>query len=100
LLVSDNEVSPRESLLHEWEVENFEKQAAHAIQIKQLELALKREDNQAKIELKKLEAKWSSWLKLPITLIKLPIYLVMATGYVVAVARKQDVTKNFWEYLR
>lgn len=71
----------------------------HAITIKQLELAIKREDNQAKIELKKLEAKWSSLLKIPSLIIKLPILFILSIAYIFSVLLKQEPSKSFWSYL-
>lgn len=98
-IVQNGEITPRESLLHEWEKEIFEKQAAHEITMKQLELEIKREDNRAKIELKRLEAKWASWLKLPSMVIKLPLYPILGIAYCVAIVKKRDPPKSFWDLL-
>jgi hypothetical protein len=92
-------MTPRESLAHEWEKEIWEKQAAHEITMKQLELAIKRADNEAKIELKKLEAKWASWLRLPSMIIKLPLYPLLGIAYIVAIAKKYEPSKRFWDLL-
>lgn len=94
------EVSPREHLLHEWETEIFEKQAAHAIKMKEMELEIKREDNQAKIELKKLESKWASWLRLPGLLIRLPYLILFGFAYIVAAFKKYEPPKKFWDLLQ
>lgn len=99
MMVENGEMTPRESLQHSWEVENFEKQAAHAIQMKEMELAIKREDNQAKIELKRLEAKWSSWLRLPSLIIRLPLYVILGIAYCISVAKKYEPSKRFWDLL-
>lgn len=61
----------------------------HAVTIKRLEL-----------EVLKLETKWNSWLKIPITIIKLPIYIILSFGFIAAVLRKQEPSKDFWAYLK
>lgn len=98
-MVENGEITPRESVLHNWEVENFEKQAAHAITIKQLELAIKQEDNQSRIELKKLESKWASWLKIPKLIVLLPLYILMGIAYCICVSKRYEPSKKFWELL-
>lgn len=71
-----------------------EKQAAkiqgdYNIKIKEME-----------IEVAKLEAKWSSWLRLPMLLIKLPVLVVFAIGYCISIARKHEPSQNFWNLFR
>lgn len=99
MMIDNGEVTPREHLTHQWEVENFEKQAAHAIHIKELELAIKREDNQARIELKKLEAKWGSWLRLPSLIVRIPLFILLGMAYCIATAKKYEPPKKFWQLL-
>lgn len=76
------QLTPREYETMAYEKEMFEKQAAY-----QLELA-------------KYEAKWSSWLKLPITIIKLPVYCLFAFGYIIAVAKGKEPSENFWKFIK
>lgn len=52
------------------------------------------------IEVQKLESKWSALLRIPITIIKLPVYVLFGIAYIVAVARKQEPSDNFWNFLR
>lgn len=66
----------------------FDKQAEFNIKIKEMEL-----------EITKLEAKWSSWLNLPKTIIKLPVYCLMAIGYIISSIRNHEVSKDFWNFL-
>lgn len=72
----------------------------HAIVMKKLEIELAREKNAAEIELKKLEAKWSSWLKLPSMIIKFPLYIFFGIGYVVDSIKGNDPTNNFWKFIK
>jgi len=67
--------------------------------MKRLEIELQREKNQAEIELRKLEAKWSSWLALPKMIIKLPVYILLGFGYTIQSVRKQTPTKEFWRFI-
>lgn len=98
-IIQNGEMTPRESLLHEWEKEIWDRQAEHEITMKKLELEIKREDNQAKIELKKLEAKWSSWLKIPSLIIKIPLFITMGIAFCIAAAKKYEPSKRFWDLL-
>lgn len=72
----------------------------HALAMKELEIKLMHEKYTAEVELKRLEAKWSSWLKIPITIVKLPIFMLFAIAYCIAVIRRVDPPKNYWNYLK
>jgi hypothetical protein len=88
-IIEMDQLTPRESIQHDWSMDEFRMQSEHAIVMKKLE-----------IEEQRLEAKWASWLRIPVTIIKLPVYLVMAFGYVIAMARKKNPPDKFWDYLR
>lgn len=75
-------LTPREYELQQYEKEMFEKQAAF-----QLEIA-------------KLEAKWASWFKIPVTIIKLPVYCLFAIGFIIAIAKGKEPSENFWKFMR
>ena len=47
-----------------------------------------------------LEGKWASWLKIPATIVKLPVYIILAVAYCIAVARKTEVSEDFWRLLK
>lgn len=94
------ELSPREHILMENETEERRLAREHAVRIKQLELELQREKNSATIQLKKLEARWSSWLRLPALIIKLPLLLVLGVAYICAVLRKTEIPKEFWNIIK
>lgn len=66
--------------------------------MKKLELEIKREDYKARIELKRLEQKWKNLLKLPKLLILLPVYIIMAFAYIVAIIRKREPSKDYWNW--
>ena len=71
------------------EKEAAEIQSAHAIKIKELEL-----------EVAKLEARWSSWLKLPMAIIMLPVRIILAIAFVICSITKFEPPQVFWDVLR
>lgn len=100
LLDENTQLSPREHMLMEHETEETRLAREHAVRMKGLEIELAREEYKARVELKKLEAKWSSWLSIPLTVIKLPIYIVLAFGYLFDSARGNEPSKDYWKHLR
>ena len=102
---------------HANEVQAFNLQAAHTEKIKQMELDGKlaeirgrldsakatRESQErirnAELELARIEARWLSWLRIPITVVKLPVYVVFGLAYCIAVARKHEPSEAFWRFL-
>lgn len=99
MINQSTEMTPRESLEHEWRVEEFEKTSEHAIKMKQLEIELAKEDHKAEIELKKLEAKWAAWLRLPRTILLLPVLILFAFAYIFAIGFNYQPPKRFWDLL-
>lgn len=98
VLVDENiQLSPRESMLMEHDTEERRLGREHAVRIKELELELARENHRANIELKKLEAKWSSWLKIPVLIIKLPVLILLSFGYWLDSIRGSEPSKDFWK---
>ena len=66
-----------------------EMQLEHAQKMKEMEL-----------EIARLEARFSSWLKLPLIVITLPVRVVLALGYAIGMIRKQpdpEFWKNIWK---
>jgi hypothetical protein len=92
-------LTPRESIILEHDTEEQRLAREHAVRMKQLELELAREKHAADIELKKLEAKWSSWLRIPITIVKLPIYLILSFGYLLDSIRGNEPSRDYWKLL-
>jgi len=84
-----DKLTPREYEQHNQRKEMFEMEAQHQIMMQQLD-----------IEVRKIEARWTSLLRLPVIIITLPVRFVVAIAYVVAVARKFELGDNFWTYMR
>lgn len=87
--IGSTELTRREVQLQEFEKEMFDKQANHAVDMKKLNL-----------EVAKIEARWSSWLKIPITIVKLPVFIVLGIGFCIAVAKNKELPDKFWDYLK
>lgn len=94
------ELSPKEHMMMEYQKDEARLGREHAITIKRLDIELAKEKNSAEIELKKLEAKWSSWLRLPSMIIKWPLYVFFGVGYVVDCIKGNDPTNNFWKFIK
>ena len=84
-----SEMTGREYEQHQWDVEERERTIAFQLQLKQMD-----------IELAKVEARWSTWLRLPVLLIKLPVMLVLAFGYCVGIVIKKEPPEQFWKFMR
>lgn len=84
-------------------MQNDNEQAAlnreYSMEMKKLEIELLRAEKVAEIEIKRLEAKWSSWLKLPYTLIRLPLYILFPIAYIVCAITNYQPPKRFWDLL-
>lgn len=82
-------LTPRE--YEEWNQrkEFFELQAQHELAVKEKEL-----------EVMRLEAKWSSWMKIPLTIVKLPVLLLFGIAQIVAVARKYELPEAYWRFIK
>lgn len=93
------QITPRETVEHEWRVDEFRMQSEHATMLKRLELELARENHQAEIKLKELELKISSLLRIPILILKLPLFILLGIAYIVSVISKKENPKRFWDLL-
>lgn len=101
MAVYDNpELSPREYVLLENQKEEGRLTREYAIKIKELEIELEREKNLGQLKLAELESKWATWLRIPITIIKLPVYVIMAFGFIVLSIRKKNPTEEFWKFIK
>lgn len=81
-------LTPRELQEMEYEKQAWERQAEHQVRLKQLE-----------IEVMKLEAKWGSWIKLPVILITLPVRILFVIPLSIYAAKKQPVPPEYWKFL-
>jgi hypothetical protein len=93
------ELTPRELFMIEQERSENQLNREHAVAIKSLELNLAREDHSAEIKLKELQAKWTSWLQIPVLIIKLPLFVLLGLAYICSVFTRKEMPKRFWDLL-
>jgi hypothetical protein len=82
-------LTAKESIEMDFAERKFDKEAAYNIEIAKLNL-----------ETDKLEAKWGAILKIPITIIKLPVYCLFGIAVIFSVVTKQKIDENFWRLLK
>lgn len=82
-------LTPREHQEFMNRKEFFELQAQHELAVKEKEL-----------EVMRLEAKWSSWMKIPLTIVRLPVLLLFGIAQIVAVARKYELPEAYWRFIK
>lgn len=81
-------LTPKEYEEYNMRKEMFEMNAQHELAVKDKELALAT-----------LEAKWSSWLRIPLYIIKLPLLLLFGLAFIVSVLRGFELDDRFWNFL-
>lgn len=94
MLTQDNAtLTPKESFMLEYDERMNDKQIAYGTKIKELEL-----------EEMKLEAKWNTWLKIPIIIIKLPLLCIVGVlfgiAYIIHAVRGIEPSEKFWDIIR
>lgn len=82
-------LTPREYETMNYEKEMWEKQAAHAIEIKKLD-----------IEASKLEAKITAWFKIPLAILRLPLYILFVIPLSIYAITKQPIPEEYWHLLK
>lgn len=87
--ISNDQLTPREYEEYNQQKDMWELQSAHAKEMKLLD-----------IEVQKLEVKWSSWIKLPLTIVRLPVLILFVIPLSIYAAKKQEVPEQLWRLLK
>lgn len=82
-------LSPREHEEMQYNKEMTEIGYAHGVRIKELD-----------IEAAKLEAKIQSWFKIPLTILRLPLFVLFVIPLTVYAIKGKDVPPEYWALLR
>lgn len=82
-------LTPREREQMRYEEEQEKRQISYAERMKDKE-----------IELARMEAKWSAWLRIPLIIIKLPVLIILSIAYIVHAIMKIEPSENFWNMLK
>jgi hypothetical protein len=83
-----DQLTPREYEEYNQQKEMWQLGADHAKEMKQLD-----------IEVMKLEAKWSSWMRIPLKIVLLPVYILFGIAFCIAQITKKDMPDEFWDWL-
>ena len=86
---TNSEMTQREVMEYAQHKEMFEKQAELQIKLKELE-----------IDHLKMESRWNAWFRIPVTIVKLPVYVLFGLGYVVHAIRQTEPSDRFWDLLK
>lgn len=89
MIQAREELTAREREQNDHEKEMFVLQAEHTQKVKAMELEVARIDTQ-----------WSAWLRIPLTIVRLPFLIVMGIAYCISVARKFEVSEEFWRLIK
>lgn len=86
---NNEQITPREYSTWEHEKEMWTLQADHQARMKDKD-----------IELQKLEAKWGSWLRVPLVIITLPVRVLFVIPLTVYAVTHQEVPEFYQRFLR
>lgn len=89
LINEPNSFSPRELETMRYEAERADKEMAYGMDMKKMD-----------IEVQKLETKFSSLLRIPIIIIKLPLLLLLGVAYITHSIKGTEPSENFWKLLK
>lgn len=81
-------LSPKEYEEFNQRKEMFEMQAQHELAVKDKEL-----------EVMKLEAKWGSWMKLPVMVLMLPVRILFGIAFICSVFVKKELPAEYWRVI-
>lgn len=82
-------ISAAESTRHSWDEETARLAREHDLAVRKLELEVMKQDQ-----------RWGSLLKIPITIIMLPVYFVLGLGFIAAMITKTEPGESFWSIIR
>lgn len=82
-------ISVAETTRHSWDEEASRLNRQHDIAVRQLELAYMRQDQN-----------WGSLIKIPLTIILLPVYTVLALAICFAMLRKYKVSQELLDLFK
>lgn len=99
LTAENTQLTPRESVVMERDTEELRLAREHAIRMKHLEIEAAKEEYAAQLELERLKSKWATWLRLPVIILKLPLFVLLGLAYICSMFTKKEMPKRFWDLL-
>jgi len=82
------QLTPREFQQMEYEERLWDKQAKFNLEVKKLEL-----------EVAKIDTRWGAIFKIPTLIIKLPVYILLALGFIIYTVTKKEPPDKFWDFI-
>lgn len=89
LLNEPNSFTPREMEQMRYEAERADKEMSYGMDMKRMD-----------IEVQKLETKFSTLLRIPIVIIKLPLLILLGIAYIAHSIKGTEPSDNFWKLLK
>lgn len=117
-IVTSDVMTAREKILLDADRDENERNRQHQerlksldIEAKKTELRLRQQDRiryerhlqrmaVLEAETRHHEASWTNILKVPTTIIKLPVYMIFSIAYCISVVTKQELPAEFWKFIK
>lgn len=77
-----------------------EQSYAHDKEMMELNMAHQKELKIMELEVLKIETKIGSWVRIPLTIIRLPVLILFVIPLSIYAAKKQDVPAELWRLLK
>lgn len=84
-----DDITPSESTRHSWDEAKDAKDREY-----QLALADKN------IQVALIENRWGAIMRVPLAIIRLPAYMIMAIGYCIAQVKGTAIDDRFWDFMQ
>lgn len=110
-------MTAREKILLDTDLAENERNRQHALAMKQFDVDLKKSELKLRQEDRvkervhsqrmatlqtaqiRYEAGWQNILRLPLVIIKLPVYILFGIAYIVCIGTKQEPSTEFWKFI-
>lgn len=89
MLQTQSEMTQRELVEFAQQKEMFEKQAELTVKLKELD-----------IQHLTLESRFNAWFRVPVVIIKLPVYLLFGVAYCIHAVRGSEPSESFWDFIK
>lgn len=112
------QLTPRESVEHEWDVEATRQAYEHEITVARLNVEakkklymIKHEDavksrkhlermKETELAIRELEVKWQSLLRIPVLIVKMPLLILFGIAYIISVMTSHEIkSTEFWRFV-
>jgi len=117
-IIQSEQITPRESMEHEWYVDEMKRTHEHAVLLKKLEIEYKKIDlKQRQIDrvmarkhyeyIRELEyatryeeTRWRSLFRIPVMIILLPVYIILAIGCTILIVKNKEIPTDILSFIK